>query len=305
MNQARPFRPVVLLGAGRSGTTLLYKLLALHAQVAYLSNYEARFPRWVWPAALQRGLRERTTLKISAWFKADGGAYIGPAGRGMRALIPAPVEAEPVFSRFGFPLRPPDAAAPEPAACSMLGRHLARLQRVAGASVIVVKRTANNRRIPWFEAMGGDVRYVRIVRDGRAVTASLLNVDWWGHHMLFWAGKTPAQLEREGCDPIEIAARNWVEEESLLDSACGILPSERLHTLHYEDLMREPEATLTAVLGFLALDCDRRYFAALASLGLRPAGGHDAGAWTFEQASLVERLQRPLLRRFGYQVKGG
>ena len=39
-------RVAFLVGAGRSGTTLLYKLLCLHPQVAYISNYENRF-RWV------------------------------------------------------------------------------------------------------------------------------------------------------------------------------------------------------------------------------------------------------------------
>ena len=36
-------RVAFLVGAGRSGTTLLYKLLCLHPQVAYISNYENRF----------------------------------------------------------------------------------------------------------------------------------------------------------------------------------------------------------------------------------------------------------------------
>ena len=36
--------PVFLLGPARSGTSLLYKLLCLHRDVAFISNYVARAP---------------------------------------------------------------------------------------------------------------------------------------------------------------------------------------------------------------------------------------------------------------------
>ena len=36
---------VFILGPARSGTTLLYKGLCLHPDVAFISNWSARFPR--------------------------------------------------------------------------------------------------------------------------------------------------------------------------------------------------------------------------------------------------------------------
>ena len=33
------FRPILLLGPGRGGTTLLYKLLSLHRDAAFISNF--------------------------------------------------------------------------------------------------------------------------------------------------------------------------------------------------------------------------------------------------------------------------
>lgn len=294
------FRPVVLLGAGRSGTTLLYKLLALHADVAYLSNFEARLPGLEHVALLQRIVRHRLPLKVAAWFKPDGGAYIGPAGRGLRALIPAPVEGEPVFSRFGLPLRAEPGQVPDPAACSALREHLAGVQRAAGGRVLLLKRTANNRRIPWFEAMDPAVRYIRIIRDGRAVAASLLKVDWWADHILFWSGKSPLQLEREGSDPVEVAARNWIEEETLLDTACAMVMPERLFTLRYEDLMSDPEGTLVSIFRFLDLSIDPAYLASVEALHLGPSESAPKTGWTRDQLRRVEQIQAPMLARFGY-----
>ena len=43
--------PVFLIGAPRSGTSLLYKSLALHEGFGYISNYNERLPRWSAAAA--------------------------------------------------------------------------------------------------------------------------------------------------------------------------------------------------------------------------------------------------------------
>ena len=46
--------PVFLVGAARSGTSLVYKALCLHPDVAYISNWVARYPKAPRLAALNR-----------------------------------------------------------------------------------------------------------------------------------------------------------------------------------------------------------------------------------------------------------
>ena len=55
--------PVFLIGAPRSGTSLLYKSLALHEGFGYISNYNERLPRWSAVSALNR-LPEAWKLKL-------------------------------------------------------------------------------------------------------------------------------------------------------------------------------------------------------------------------------------------------
>ena len=52
---------------GRSGTTLLYKLLCLHPQVAYISNYENRLG-WFPDGHRRARRRRRLDAKLHAWF---------------------------------------------------------------------------------------------------------------------------------------------------------------------------------------------------------------------------------------------
>ena len=50
----RTTAPVFLIGAPRSGTSLLYKCLALHPDLTYISNYNERLPRWESVSLLNR-----------------------------------------------------------------------------------------------------------------------------------------------------------------------------------------------------------------------------------------------------------
>ena len=49
-----PERPIFIIGSGRSGTTILYKLLAIHPDVAWFSVLSNRHPASRWPIHLHR-----------------------------------------------------------------------------------------------------------------------------------------------------------------------------------------------------------------------------------------------------------
>lgn len=298
----KPASVAVLLGAGRGGTTLLYKLLALHRDIAYLSNYQARFPRVPALAALQRPLRGRNALKLAAWFKADGGAYFGGGRQRLKALVPAPVEGEPIYASCGIPLTPAPGQVPDAAACAALASRLEAVRRHAGARVLLTKRTANNQRIGWIDRALPAARYITIVRDGRAVASSLMQVEWWAEGKLFWAGKSPRDLVADGQDELALAARNWVEETELIDAAVQQVAVERVHAVRYEELLACPADVLTGILDFLGLATadDPAFLPAVQSLRLRPAGSPWNRAWTPQQRESVLRIQAPMLARHGY-----
>lgn len=75
-------------------------------------------------------------------------------------------------------------------------------------------------------------RFLHLVRDGRAVAASVLPLDWGpnsaGESGLYWATQVAAGLALEGA-----------------------LGSEVVRTVRYEDLVRDPARTLTSVCDFL------------------------------------------------------
>lgn len=292
----------VLLGAGRGGTTLLYKLLSLHRDVAYLSNYEVRAPAWPWVGVAQRLVRDRHELKLRTWFREGGGAYFDGPRRRLHALVPTPIEGEPVYAAAGIPEEPGPAQAVDAAACAWLARRLQAVRRAAGAAVLLTKRTSNNRRVAWLETACPGTRYIHLLRDGRAVAASLVKVDWWAGHALFWAGRTPAEMARLGHDELALAAENWVREVDGIDQALAGIEPSRVLELRYEALLATPEPVLREVLVFMGIDpdADPGFMPAIRRLGLRPPGSGWPAGWGPDQRDRVATIQHDTLARHGY-----
>lgn len=98
-----------------------------------------------------------------------------------------------------------------------------------------------------------EARFVHVVRDSRAVAASLLTAGrWWGRS---WAPRTAAA-----------AAARWVEHVAAAEREGGRLGAERFLRVRYEDLREDTVGALRRVHEFLGLDTDE---AALADVAAR------------------------------------
>lgn len=297
-----PATVLALVGAGRGGTTLLYKLLALHRDVAYLSNYQRRAPGWTSLARLSALIRDRHDLKLRSWFAPEGGAYFNSDRSLWRALVPTPVECEAIYTHCGIPLVPDPTAAPDAAACRRLHDAFEATRRHARARIVVTKRTANNRRIGWLQQAFGAPRLIHIVRDGRAIARSLLKVKWWPDHVMHWTGKSPRQMMAEGHDELSLAARNWVVDMQDVERGLRQVSPSQVLQIRYEDLVAEPRVHLRAIFDFIGVDpdADPQYWASVERVRLRPSSGEWGRGLDATQRQTVLEIQDATLRRWGY-----
>lgn len=291
---------VFILGPARSGTTLLYKGLCLHPEVAFISNWSARFPGLPVFAALNRAARWLPSQARHVWFGGGTNAYLyGTSRRLADRLFPTPVEGEPVYTRAGVE-RP---GGPAPAAVdpnSALPAAFRSIRSLGNGSCLVSKRIANNLRIPLLHRIFPNARFVVLVRDGRAVADSLSRVDWWERSFVWWYGDTPANWRAEGGDPWEICARNWVEEIKAIEEGLHTVPNEQVIRLHYEDLVTDAESAFERVAAFSGLSHDAGWRASLSTL---PIHDQKEGWKARLKPSVVDRItaiQRQELERYGY-----
>lgn len=80
-------------------------------------------------------------------------------------------------------------------------------------------------------------KFIHVVRDGRDVALSFLDVNW-------------------GPTTVHEAAEYWRKRIVAGFSAGGHLTSQRLRTVRYEDLLDDPEVTLSGVCRFIGTDYD-------------------------------------------------
>jgi hypothetical protein len=210
LQQVRLPRPVLVGGCPRSGTTLLGSLLGTGPTV--LTVPEAEF-KW--------------TVLRAAPVDVDGSLDLAAVG--------AALQRDWRFSLWGI-----QAPTPGPSRIGY-GALLARLVNAHGATVgkpepeVFIDHTpANVRYAATLSRLLPDARFVHLVRDGRAVAASVLPLDW-------------------GPSSVYAAARWWAAQLSFGLAAAAALGPERVITVRYEDLVSAPEPTLRALRDFLDL----------------------------------------------------
>jgi omega-hydroxy-beta-dihydromenaquinone-9 sulfotransferase len=294
---------IFVLGAGRSGTTLLYKLLCMHPALGWISNHLVRAPWLPEITASHRLFRLSPESWHGMWFSPDGNAYLR-ARRLIRRIAPTPTEGERVYTRCGIPTFPSPDWRIDDGQVQGLHSTFRRLLRAQGASALVSKRTANNRRIgQLFEAFP-QAKFVHIVRDGRAVAASLLRVPWWPDHGLWWRDlKTPAQLVAAGERELEIAARNWVEELTVIERGIARLPADQVTEFSYESLAADRRGALSRVAAFLGLPDVDAWLDAVERLPVRDRNDQWATQLDPEQQACVHRIQAAKLAQYGYLIE--
>jgi hypothetical protein len=291
-------RVAFLVGAGRSGTTLLHKLLCLHPQIAYISNYENRFA-W-FPDGLACGaIAQRLDEKLDAWFDKGGNAYFVKRPW-LKKLFPTPNEGESVFRACGMPLIPTADYRPDAATTACLRGRFEQIRQRSKAAIFLSKRTANNRRIPQLAEIFPEARYVHLIRDGRDVAQSLSTVEWWDQHQVWWDGRTPLEMEHAGEARLAVCARNWVREEQELQTHLAAIAPRRLLVLRFEELLRDPRPLLERVLQFLGVEFTEAYRKAIELLNLQPVRAKWSTEWDADQLGTVLKEVQPLLAKLGY-----
>jgi sulfotransferase family protein len=292
-----------IVGAPRSGTSLVYKALCLHPATGYISNWVRRYPGIPQLAVLNRAARLVPGIQRAVWFGKDSNAYVYSWPRSvMKRAFPMPVEGGRLYARYGIPDPcgdPVRSVSHDQVAA--LRSCLYAIQRYGGGDCLVSKRIINNPWIGFLHEAFPQARFIEIIRDGRAVAYSLSRVEWWPTSVVWWYGHSPLRWEQEGGDPWELCARHWVREVQAIEDGLAALPQESVFRIRYEHLVQDLVPVMRELARFVGLRNDVRWSQRLEQLQcLRKE------AWRHQLApsdlAAIERIQAPTLRRRGYDV---
>ena len=273
-----------IVGCGRSGTTLLYELMALHHSVAWVSTWSERTCR-----------PELTAL--------NGLYRASRSGEASRRGAPRPSEGYRVWDQV-LPGRPESEGVLSAGAVDDDSRYRARkmaatYRRWGRAPVFLNKNTRNSRRLKWLTAAFPEALFISVVRHPLDTVSSLLAVPWWPQLPLWTeAGQTPEGRDRQ--TQVVWAARLWDAEATCVLEAQNDYPDQRFVTIRYEDLVADPAQTLEGVLGLLGLEQTRQTSSGLAKLRLRHSVGAHATRLTPQEHSDAWAHLHERARLLGY-----
>ncbi|NCF09869.1 MAG: sulfotransferase [Gammaproteobacteria bacterium] len=253
-------RPLIFIGPGRSGSTVISEAVLAHEQLGWPSNYLEYRPHSPWVNLVQR------LLDNDLWRLVGEKSQLNRT-RQLNTLLPRPAEAYPFWAELtgpdvdfarGFLLH----ERPSPRVRDRVRRTLQRMLAWQGKSRLGMKFTGPG-RIGYLSALFPDARFVNVVRDPVATVQSLLKVPFWaqlGMHRLWWTGAYSdderAEYESLREDPVASTAfqlgkiLTTTRDEA---AACGV----PMLTLAYEDFIVRPRETVAQVLDFAGLPASR------------------------------------------------
>lgn len=285
-------KPIIVLGTGRCGSTVFHHVLSAHPGVMWLSNLCQRYPtKPAWNRRAVTAMGSPLVRRILGWRILPSEAYrfwdryTYGFGSACRDLVQADVTPR---------MKKQVRAAIAPMLTSERSRLLVK---IAGWS-----------RIGFLDEIFPDAKFVHIVRDGRAVTSSLLHVDFWRG----WQGpqnwnagmlSPEDQAVWEGHDRsfVALSALQWKIRTRAIEAArCQIDPA-RFREIKYETFCERPLETCREVLEFAELAPSAAF-----DQHVQAAEIKDSNRWrddlTDAQQAIVEDLLRDDLRRHGYDV---
>lgn len=238
--------PVFVLGAPRSGTTLLYQLLVEGLDVGWLANAHLRDASDV--CRIERDERPRAGRRASNWSSSHGvtGEPWGPSEAGEYWYRFVPREPHQLGDADATPRR-----------IRALRAGVRAFMDACGTSV-VFKNVFHTLRIPVLAAALPEARFVLIERDEGANARSLLagrrargGIDTW------WSARPSGEEAVRAATPCEQVVWQVRRMNRVARQELSALHPDRWLAVGYDELCRDPGALLERVHGWLAAGgCD-------------------------------------------------
>jgi hypothetical protein len=315
-------RPVLVVGAPRSGTSMLQKVLRNHPEFWSLPSESdmiwdqfchPALHGWASEALDESDLSEADRARILELFE----NYMRPAS------FWRPFERTNLI--WGFRRMPAVRKVMRTVFTSVLP-YIKRGSDTSTSKRLLEKTASNCFRLGYVTAVFPDAKIIYPVRDGRNTINSMINA--WRHPERFFTYDVPVKLSIEGYDhgrwkfvlppgwrdytnrPLaEVCAFQWRScHEFMLAETVRDCYRDRVMRVRLEDFVADPEFGLKQLADFLDLPFDDYFREVSRDLPIvnSPDGNVSQDKWRGENVKLIESVMpliAPTMRRLGYEIE--
>lgn len=243
-----------IVGTGRCGSTLLHEILAKHEDVSFFSNFEDNHKKLGFIGPYAGALYRNNHFSFSRVGKkrfAPSEAY---------QLIARKIS--PIYVR---PYRDLTAEDLTPWMKKRFYDYFYKSYIRYGKPGFIHKYTGWS-RLGFFAEIFPEAKFVHIVRDGRAVANSWLQMTWWGGYEgvdnWLWGPLSKEdyqEWENNNRSFVSLAGISWRMLMDSYEKASSELDQERYLQIKYEDFLTNPRDQMKKVLEFSGQEWDENF----------------------------------------------
>lgn len=239
-----------LIGTGRCGSSFIHQVLARHPDIGFVSNLEDR------GAQLGLNMLGRHHDKLYRRISPEVAHRLRPRYVPSEAYRLLNRRVSPALSVSLRDLRVEDATP----WLEERTRSFFEERRSAQEAAVFSHKFTGWPRARFLAKVFPEARFVHVVRDGRAVANSLLQMPWWGGYRgpSTWSyGPLPSAYQREwewsNYSFIVLAGLTWKVLIDAFREAEQEIVEDRWLTLRYEDVVEHPRDSFESLLQFARL----------------------------------------------------
>lgn len=265
-------RPVFIVAAPRSGSTLLFETLAM--------------ADGLWTLGGEGGVQVETIARLAP-------QSLGVDSNRLTAAQLTPAIAAQLKANYAADLRTADQT----------------FWRDPGKAVservrFLEKTPKNALRIPFFKALFADAKFIFLQRDAKANISAIIEAWRSGKFVTYsnlpgWKGMpwslllTPGWREVNGAPLGKIATRQWIETNSIILEDLAQLAPEDWCSVRYEDLLADAPGTVARLCAFAGVEMGARLSEAVAKplkLSAYTLTKPDGEKWKHNEAAFAPYL---------------
>lgn len=240
------YKPIFIIGAPRSGTTLLYDIMATHKDLAWFSQHDIRnnladeFIEFL-------NLRRRI-FKIRNWPYAKDGFESR-----FRTNFDTPFEASYLWNRWITNIW---ATSSDVSDISMkyIQQTVINLLNAKNKKRFLTKDPIFSVRIDLLNKIFPDALFIYIIRDGRAVVASMIHWLRKNNDLDGYFGVPLKNNNQFELNLVERHAKQWIELNEEIHREIDLIGHKRFFEVKYENLIDSPQIVASNIFKFCELE---------------------------------------------------